>query len=112
MALSDAFDMEFTLKHESVSMLSFRISLSMMTDIKSLYNVITRVFTRAEERIMIDLWTVKNAYTSFDENDVALIRSNFNIADALTKLKTSCVFRESKLNGKYISLDWAIEYSH
>lgn len=44
---------------------------------------------------MIDLQTVKDGYQPFEVNDVALIRSEFNIADGRTKVKENSVLMDT-----------------
>lgn len=53
---------------------------------------------------MIDIQTVRDAYQSFKVTDVALVRSEFNIADALTKDKAQFILRKSVMNRKVDNL--------
>lgn len=86
MALADAFDISFTLKHDFVRMDCFNITLKMTTDSLSLFDVLTRSSCTTRNRLVIDIQRVKDAYSSFELNDVALIKSWFNIAYYLTKV--------------------------
>lgn len=48
---------------------------------------------------MIDMQTVKDAYHTFDINDVTLVRSAYNISDALSKVKVEPILRETLMTG-------------
>lgn len=49
---------------------------------------------------MIDLQIVRDPYKFYEVNDVALIKSENNISDALTKLETESILLEIILHGK------------
>lgn len=91
MAFADTFDMFFTLRHDLEKITSCKLPKRMMTDSKSLFDVLTKTTMTTKKRLIIDLQTVKNAYASFEVSDVALLLSKFNIADALTKVKTNSI---------------------
>ena len=58
----------------------------MLTDSKSLFEVITKSSTTTERRLMIDIKAVREAYGSTLISDVGFVRSHNNPADAFTKL--------------------------
>ena len=102
MAFADAFDMAYTIKYDLQIMLNKIIPISMLTDSKSLFDVLTSSSTTTEKRLMIDLQTVQDSYNKNEITDVAHIRSIYNISDALTKVKKESILldtlRTSKLS--------------
>lgn len=100
MAFADAFDMAYTLKFDLQKILGKELPLRMLTDNKSLFDVLTKATSTTEKRLMIDIQTVRDAYRSFEVNDVALVRSEFNIADALTKCKSQSIMIDTIRNGR------------
>lgn len=88
MAFADAFDMAYTIKYDLQHIIQNRVRLHMLTDSLSLFDVLTRNHVTTEKRLMIDLKNVTNAYHSKEIDDIAFVRSEFNIADALTKTKS------------------------
>lgn len=106
MAFADAFDMEFSLEHDFETMRKVPIFLNMTTDSKSLFDVIARTSITTGKRLKIDLQNAKDVYAPFEVNDVALMRSEYNIANALTMAERKCVLFDTISNEK---LDHAIE---
>lgn len=87
-------------------MFSFPAALSVIKDTRSSFDVIVRTSTTTEKRLTIDLQNMTDPYTLFEVNDVALIRSEHNIADALTKVKTKGILHDTITPKK---LDYPIE---
>jgi hypothetical protein len=58
----------------------------MYTDSLSLFDVVTKLSTTAEKRLMIDLVVVREAYDRVEIARFAFLRTNWNPADALTKV--------------------------
>jgi Reverse transcriptase (RNA-dependent DNA polymerase) len=85
-AFADAFDFAFTLKHDLQVMLRQAVPLTILTDSKSLFDVITKSSTISERRLMIDITAVRNAYNAQELSDVGFVRTKYNPADAFTKL--------------------------
>ena len=61
----------------------------MYTDSKSLFDTITKRSQTSEKRFLIDLATVREAYRRKQIDNVAWVRSEYNIADSMTKEKRS-----------------------
>ena len=61
------------------------IPIRMYTDSKSLFDTITKRSQTKEKRFMIDLFTVRQAYKNKEISNVAWVRSEYNLADAMTK---------------------------
>lgn len=79
--------MAFIIKYDLEAITKSHIPLTMKIDSCSLFHFLTRAFFTTEERLMIDLQTIKNTYQPFEVNDIAFIRSNCSNDDGLTKLK-------------------------
>lgn len=85
-AFADAFDYAFTLKHDLEEILQSQVPLQILTDSKSLFDIITKSSTTTERRLMIDIKSVREGYENFDISDVGFIRSEHNPADSFTKI--------------------------
>jgi hypothetical protein len=55
MALADAFDMAYALKHDMDMIIKQKVPIVILTDSQSLFEVIPRASITAEKRMMIDL---------------------------------------------------------
>lgn len=65
----------------------------MFTDSKSLFDIITKYSDTTEKRLQIDLSSVREGYKSQEISDIAFIRSQFNPADALTKITNNNILQ-------------------
>lgn len=113
-ALADAFDKGFTIKTDLERMLNKRIPLSMFTDSKSLFDIITKCSSTTEKRLMIDIRSVQEGYETQEISDMGLVRSEFNPADCLTKVAHNQVM-ESIMNLNYLQHpveQWVFRKSH
>jgi hypothetical protein len=86
MAFADGFDAAYSLKHDLQTVLKRSIDIPMFTDSISLFDVITKSSTTAEKRLMIDLVVVREANDRMEIAQLAFFRTNWNPADALTKV--------------------------
>ena len=73
------------IKHDLENILKQNIPLKMLTDSKSLFDVITRSSQMSEKRLMIDIAGVREAYRNTDTCDIGHVRTLNNPADAMTK---------------------------
>ena len=87
MALADPFDMAFAMKNDICKMTSLDIPIVTLTESLSLLDVITKPKIKSESRLMIDAKVVKDAYQKHELGAIGFIRSEYNPADALTKIK-------------------------
>ena len=78
-AFADAFDLSYVKRHDLEAMLGQRIPLQMLTDSRSLFDVI--------QRLMIDIKDVRESYENHLISNVGFVRSEDNPADAFTKPK-------------------------
>ena len=83
------FDRAFIIKHDFQEMLGKSIPITMLTDSKQVFDSMTKSKPTTERRLMIDLHATKDSYDKFEITNVALIRTDQNLADSLTKDTTS-----------------------
>jgi hypothetical protein len=67
-------------------MLGRHVPLLLMTDSRSLLKVIVNHKKPEEGRLMLDVYAVREAYRCLEIDNLALVRSEYNVADALTKI--------------------------
>jgi hypothetical protein len=87
LAFAQAFDAAFALRHQLFEMLGREVPILMHTDSAALFDAITRYKRTTEARLMIDIHAVREAYRRKELHNVALIRSEYNIADAMTRYR-------------------------
>ena len=85
-AFADGFDAAFSIKYDLEKMTGLHIPILMLTDSKSLFDIITKSSTTREKRLLIDIATVRNAYNNNELSKVGNILSNQNPSDAFTKV--------------------------
>jgi hypothetical protein len=85
LAFADAFDYAYTLRHNLEHMFGKSIPLSMLTDSKFLFDVISKSSSTLEGRLMIDITVSREASNRKELSDIGLVRSEFNPADSFTK---------------------------
>ena len=85
-AFSDAFDWAFTFRHDLEKLMGRKVPLSMFTDSRSLFDIITKASSTKEKRLMIDLTASREGYEKNEISDIGLVRSEHNPADGLTKI--------------------------
>ena len=84
-AFADALDFTLSVRHDLTTIYNRRIPISMFTDSKQLFDVITKATYPTERRLMIDVAAARECYTRFEISNIALVRGDDNPADALTK---------------------------
>lgn len=99
-AFADALDFAYTTKHDLEAMLDRQIPLQMLTDSKSLFDVITKSSNTSERRLMTDIHSVREAYNKFEISDIGFIRTHNNPADAFTKLGPNDALEHLLRNGR------------
>ena len=87
--------MTLAIRADIEEMLGKVIAVRLYTDSKSLFDVITKNSVTTEKRLMIDVRSVREAYVNMELNNVAWIRSEYNPADALTKVKDNLVLTKA-----------------
>lgn len=100
MALEDPFDTAYTLAHDLENIFKAKIPFMMLTESKSLLNLLAKTKYTTKKRLIIDVQTVSSAYYALELNEVALIRPEYNIANSLAKPETSAILKEANIIGK------------
>ncbi len=85
-AFAEAFDLAYFAKTDLEKLLDRRVSLSISTDSKNLFDFITKCSQTQKRCLMIDLQAVRDAYAVHDISNVRFIRGPNNPADGLTKI--------------------------
>jgi hypothetical protein len=85
LAFSEAYDTAYMYRRILEQLHGLRFPITMLTDSKSLFDVITRASYTTEKRIMIDLAAAREAYEREELSDIGLVASENNLADGLTK---------------------------
>jgi len=86
LSFAHEFDYASLLKHDLERILHTRIPILMLMDSQALFDVLTRAKYTTEKRLMIDIAAACQAYNNRMIDNIALIRSEYNPADALTKI--------------------------
>jgi hypothetical protein len=73
------------LKADLQELLGMTMAMMILTDSEPLFNVITRECITTEKRLMLDLAAARESYRRREIDNIGLISSEHNIADALTK---------------------------
>ena len=61
--------------------------MHLMTDSKSLFDIISKGSRTCEKLIMLDIHSARQAYRAFEISNIGFVSSSNNIADGLTKPK-------------------------
>jgi hypothetical protein len=97
MALADAFDKAFAIRHDMQDITRRSIPIVILTDSLSLFDVLTKSSTTSEKRLMIDLAVTREAYKKREIETIGFVRTENNPADAFTKI-TRCKILEEILH--------------
>jgi hypothetical protein len=84
LAMSDGYDQAYTMRHDIHNMMGFDIALLILTDSKSLFDVITRR-QHTTKRLVNDVVAIREGFRTRSIANIGLIRSAENSADGLTK---------------------------
>ncbi len=84
-AFCDAFDMVYSLAIEISKVLGRKVPLILLTDSKSLFDVIWKGIPTSEKRMMLDIAAAREGYRRGDISNIHFVRSSKNLADGLTK---------------------------
>jgi hypothetical protein len=82
---AEGFDQGFSIKNEMQEILGKVIPLTILTDSKTLFDVIAKASYTREKRIFIDLACAREGYRLFEIENIGLISTEENIADGFTK---------------------------
>ena len=87
LAFANGFDISYAIQADLGRILRTEPPIVIITDSEILFNILTRRRLTTERRMMVDLLATRNAYANQEISNILLIPSEFNPADALTKLK-------------------------
>ena len=99
LAFAAGFDASFAIQKDLSMMLGRRIPIIILTDSEILFNSIIRRRCTTERRLMVDLYIARAAFEAQEISNIALIDSDDNPADALTKLKPNTALRDLLYTG-------------
>jgi hypothetical protein len=105
MAFADRFDAAYSLKPDLQTILKRSVDILMSTDSLSVFFVITKSSTTAMKRLMINLAVVREAYDRMEIAQLAFPRTNWNSADALTKVSRN-TYLETTLTTEQLIISW------
>lgn len=77
-AFAEGFDRAYIIMYDLEAMLASQIPHTILTDSKSLSDVITKSSITSEKRLMIDIDAVRNAYLENEISDLGHARSEYN----------------------------------
>jgi hypothetical protein len=72
----------------------------MLTDSKSLFDIITTQKRTTGHRLMMDIFAARQAYRRREIDNIGLIRSEFNLADDLAKLRGNGALLQAIQSGR------------
>jgi len=84
-AFSSGLDYGFMLKHDLECIYKQSIPMTLLSDSKQMFDVITKASHTTERRLMIDIAASREAYNRGEISNVGLVLSENSIADGLTK---------------------------
>eukprot|EP00180_Rhodochaete_pulchella_P000372 Plantae.Rhodophyta-Rhodochaete_pulchella.ctg12617.p2 GENE.Plantae.Rhodophyta-Rhodochaete_pulchella.ctg12617~~Plantae.Rhodophyta-Rhodochaete_pulchella.ctg12617.p2 ORF type:complete len:137 (-),score=21.90 Plantae.Rhodophyta-Rhodochaete_pulchella.ctg12617:1933-2343(-) len=84
-AFADGFDSSFMIRYDLELILKQEIPLTMLTDSKQVFDVITKASHPTERRLLIDIAAAREVYNRNEISNVGLVSSKDNLADGLTK---------------------------
>lgn len=92
-ALAEAADAAIMAQYDLVRLLGRKVKIRLLTDSKSLFDVLAKGSTMTEKRLMIDIQATHEAYDEDVISELGWIRREHNLADALTKLQINDAMR-------------------
>lgn len=98
-AFSDMFDLAIAIPLELSTMMGKSVPLQLLTDSKSLFDVISKGSRTSEKRSMLDIAAAREGFRDRLISDIGLVRSGNNIADGLTKGMSQVALRHAVSTG-------------
>lgn len=102
-AFSDMFDIAIALRQDLERMLNNAVPFHLLTDSKSLFDVISKGFRTSEKRMMLDIGAAREAFRDKIISDIGFVRSHLNIADGLTKPMCQSLLRDT-ISTRYLDV--------
>lgn len=91
MALADGLGYSLGIREDLERIIGYKLKLTVFTDFKYLFHLITGNPNTSEKRLIIDIHAIRKAYTRMELDAVAWTRSESNLADAFTKPKYKAI---------------------
>ena len=91
---SDMFNISKTLSAEISELLARSIPVQLLTDSKSLFDVISKGSRTSEKRTMLDIGAAREGFRDKKISNIGFIQSSSNLADGLTKAMAQAFLRE------------------
>lgn len=83
----ERFDYAYKIKHKLEKNYRQNIPVTILTDSKQMFDVITKASRTTEKRLLIYVAAIREAYNRYKISNEGLVRSENNVADGLTKIK-------------------------
>ena len=99
-AFSDLFDEAFVLKDSIEMEIANNVQLHLLTDSKSLFDIIRKKSRTNENRLMQDVYAARQIYKEQDISNIGFVWSNQNVSDRLAKSLSQEALRNVITNGK------------
>jgi hypothetical protein len=87
--MAHGFDIRASIKATLDKVLGIDLPLVLCTNSKSLYECLVKLGTTQEKRLIIDIMCLRQAYERREIAKVKWIKGKSNLADAMTKSKSS-----------------------
>ena len=100
-AFADLFDDAFALRSQMEQATNRAVPMHLMTDSKSLFDIISKGSRTSEKRIMLDIHSARQAYQAQEISNIGFVRSCDNLADGLTKGKKQKALLNLLLTGAH-----------
>ena len=100
-AFADLFDDAFALRSQIEHALRRSVPTHLLTDSKSLFDIISKGSRTSEKRILIEIHATRSAYQAKEISNIKFVRTNDNVADGLTKPKAQMAILDIFRTGRH-----------
>ena len=109
-AFADLFDDAFTIRKQLEHALQRSVHMHLLTDSKCLFDIIGKGSRTNEKRLMLDISVTRQAYNADQISNIGFVRSNYNLADGLTKPKLQQSLHDLLRTGRHevVAEQWII----
>jgi len=99
-AFSDLFDVAAALSSELSVLYGKNIPVQLLTDSKSLFDVISKGSRTSGKRMMLDIAATREGFRNKVISDIGFVRSSNNLADGLTKAMSQAALQQVISTGR------------
>ena len=100
-AFADLFDDAYALRSQVEQSLKCAVPMHLLTDSKSLFDIISKGSRSSEKRIMLDIRAAREAYQAREISNIGFVRSSDNLGDCLTKKNMQKALLQLLKNAKH-----------